>query len=404
MLPIGKGFIHLLLVGIDCMPSDRLEDVPGFDIDDVARAAGDDPEVLRLENLDVNLMGELLPEEVKAATREAVGTFDANSYLPFIGKTDLRAAVADQTNDRSGQSYGPENVVITCSTGESILDALLALIDHGDEVVLTDPIYAGMINRTRLAGGEPSFVPYIAHDDGWRLDLDALRETITDETEVLLLINPSMPSGALLTREEWEAVAECCREHDVWLLYNAIWESIIFDDEPLIHPASFPELADRTVIAGSVTKSYGMIGWRVGWIIGPEEFMDDAARTHIYNTTTPGGIGQAGALAALESDFEPDAYVPELQRRRDTVTEQLREIGVTTIPSKGGWMQLMNVEELGYDSASASDRLLKESKVAATPMRHWGDQNSDQYVRIVFSNEPVERLEELGERVEQALL
>jgi len=386
------------------MEPDRLKNVPGFDIDEVARDAGDDPDVLRLENLDTNLMSEHLPEEVKSATRDAVGTFDANSYLPFIGKEDLREAVAKQTNDRSGQDYGAENVVITCSTGESVLDSLLALIDPGDEVVLTDPIYAGMINRTRLAGGDPSFVQYVPGEDGWRLDQEALRETISDDTEVLLLINPSMPSGALLNREEWETISELCQEHDVWLLYNAIWESVVFDDLPLIHPASFDGMAERTVIAGSVTKSYGMIGWRVGWIVGPEEFMNNAARTHIYNTTTPGGIGQAGATAALESDFEPSEYVPTLQERRDVVTEQLREIGVTTIPSKGGWMQLMNVEELGYDSSTASDLLLEESKVAATPMRHWGDENSDQYVRIVFSNEPVERLEELGERVENALL
>lgn len=386
------------------MPVNRLRDVPGFDIDEVADAAGDDPEVLRLENLDTNLMSDELPEAVIERTREAVGTFDANSYLPFIGKEDLRAAVAAQTNDRSGQDYGAENVVITCSTGESVLDALLALTDPGDEVVLTDPIYAGMINRTRLVGGDPTFVPYYEENDAWRLDLPSLRRSVTDETQVLLLINPSMPSGAVLNREEWEAVTDLCQEHDVWLLYNALWETLLFDDRPLIHPVSFPGMAERTVIAGSVTKSYGMIGWRVGWIVGPEEFMDDVARTHIYNTTTPGGIGQAGALAALESDFEPDAYVPELERRRDVVTEQLRNVGVTTIPSRGGWMQLMNVEELGYDSATASDLLLEESKVAATPMRHWGDENSDQFVRIVFSNEPVERLEELGERVEQALL
>lgn len=386
------------------MTTERLQDIPGFDIDEVANAAGDDPEVLRLENLDINLMSELLPEEVKSATRDAVGTFDANSYLPFIGKKDLREAVAHQTNERSGHDYGSENVIITCSTGESVLDSLLAMIDPGDEVVLTDPIYAGMINRTRLAGGELSFVPYENVGDAWRLDVDALHATITDDTEVLLLINPSMPSGAVLSRDEWETISELCQQHDVWLLYNAIWESVLFDDLPLIHPVSLPGMAERTVIAGSVTKSYGMIGWRVGWIVGPEEFMDDAARTHIYNTTTPGGIGQAGALAAIESDFEPSEYVPELQQRRDTVSEQLGDIGVSTIPSKGGWMQLMNVEELGYDSSTASDLLLKESKVAATPMRHWGDENSDQYVRIVFSNEPVERLEELGQRVENALL
>ncbi len=130
--------------------------------------------------------------------------------------------------------------------------------------------------------------------------------------------------------------------------------------------------------------------------------MDDVARVHIYNVVTPTGIAQAGALVALQTP--PDdlaACVAQWQRRRDTLTDQLE--GWPTTPAAGGWSQLLDVGALGFDSFTASRLLLERGKIAATPMRDWGEVNSDQFVRLVFSNEPVERLAEMGERCARAL-
>lgn len=378
--------------------TDRLSEIPGFSIDRVAGAAGDDPDVLRLENLDTDLVP---PADAVAATRDAVGTDDANSYLPFVGQEDLRAVVADRINRDAGTAYTARHVVITCGATEGLLDALLALTNPGDEVVLTDPTYAGMIYRARLAGCTTRLVPFVADGASWTLDLDALRDAVTSSTRVLFLMNPSMPSGAVLSREAWAAVAALCNAHDVWLLYNASMERIVFDGRPVVHPAAIDGLRERTITVGSVSKEYRMIGWRVGWVVGPASVLDDVGRTHIYNCVTPGGFAQRGALAALRSDPAFDDALATWQHRRDVVTQQLDAFDA--IPAAGGWSQLLDVASLGFDSFEASERLLEHGRVAATPMRDWGDVNGDRFVRLVFSNEPVDRLRTLRDRVETAL-
>lgn len=381
------------------MSVQRLANIPGFSIDRVAAAAGDDPEVLRMENLDTDLAP---PAAALAATRAAIGRDEDNSYLPFLGKIALREAVAQHLNRQTNNHYSIENVVITAGGTEGMFDVLLATIDNGDEVILTDPTYAGMIYRVRLAGGIPRLVPLVAQKNEWRLDLEALQVAVTTKTRALFIMNPAMPSGAVLHAEEWQALAEICHKHDLWLIYNAAMERILFDQRPFIHPASLAGMEERTITVGSVSKEFRMIGWRIGWVVGPATIMNDIARVHIYNVVTPTGIAQAGALAALQTPFDDlQTCVAEWQRRRDIVNEQLKKYSM--ICAAGGWSQLLNVRELGYDSFTASKLLLEKGRIAATPMRDWGEKNGDAFMRFVFSNEPAARLATLRERVRRAL-
>lgn len=150
----------------------RLEHIPGFNIDRVAAEAGDDPDVLRLENLDTDIPPPLAAVE---ATRAAMDKDEANSWLPFTGRDDVKEAVAAHIERRGGPRYdGRKEIVITNGEGDAMLDALFCLTDPGDEVILTDPTYAGMINRVRLVGASPTLVPLRVTDGEWRLDLDAL--------------------------------------------------------------------------------------------------------------------------------------------------------------------------------------------------------------------------------------
>lgn len=377
----------------------RLDGIPGFSIDRVAAQAGDDPEVLRLENLDTDLRP---PAAAVAATRAALDSDEANSYLPFTGTHALRQAVADHVARLSGRPYTVEDVVITCGGTEGMFDALLAVTDPGDEVVLTDPTYAGMIYRVALAGGVPKLVPFVRDGHRWRLDLDALFDAVNERTRALFLMNPSMPSGAVLDAETWGAIARLCVERDLWLIYNAAMERILYDGHPYIHPASLEGMRKRTLTVGSVSKEYRMIGWRVGWVVGPQAAIADVARAHIYNVVTPTGIAQAGALAALRvPETEVQVAVAQWQRRRDVVVEQLKNFSVCS--AAGGWSLLLDVGQMGLGSFEASKRLLERGKVAATPMRDWGKVNGDRFVRLVFSNEPAARLGQLRERVGRAL-
>src|SRR5216110_637548 len=184
----------------------RLEHIPGFNIDRVAAAAGDDPDVLRLENLDTDIPP---PAEALEATRAAIGLDEANSWLPFTGRDDLKEAVATYIERRGGPRYdGRREIVITCGEGDGMLDALFCLTDPGDEVVLTDPTYAGMVNRVRLVGAVPRLVPLHVADGEWRLDLDVLATAVTDRTRVVFINNASFPSGWAASEAELEAIAD----------------------------------------------------------------------------------------------------------------------------------------------------------------------------------------------------
>ena len=376
----------------------RLDDIPGFGIDRVAAAAGDDPSILRLENLDTDLPP---PAAAIDATRAAVGEDDATSYLPFTGRSDLQDAVAALVGRRSGTAVEGSQVTITCGEGDNMLDALLAVADPGDEVILTDPVYAGMLNRVRLAGAVPRLVPLGVADGSWRLDLEALASAVGPRTRAVFLMNPSFPAGAVLSDEEWRAVADVCRARDLWLLYWSLMEGIVFDGAPVRHPYALDGMAERTITIGAVSAEWRMIGWRIGWLVGPSYVAHDLALTHIYNGLTPGGIAQAGALAALaEPESALRECVAEWERRRDAVLEQLAPY--PAVRADGGWSLLVDTAELGIDPGDASARLLDHG-VAATPMHGWGNAVAGRHLRIVFSNEPVSRLSSLGERFRAAL-
>jgi len=377
----------------------RLEQIPGFNIDRVAAAAGDDPDVLRLENLDTDIPP---PEEAMEATRAAIGEDDANSWLPFTGRDDLKEAVAAYIERRGGPRYdGRREIVITSGEGDAMLDALFCLTDPGDEVVLTDPTYAGMLNRVRLVGAAPRLVPLRVVGGQWRLDLEALAAAVTDRTRVVFINNASFPSGWVASDEEWAAIASVCLDRDLRLLYWAGYESVLYDGRPVRHPAALPGMRDRTITVGAPTLEQRMIAWRVGWVVAPGELVNDVSRVHIYNGLVASGFNQIGARVALGlPDDHLTAANAEWQRRRDETMRQLD--GLPAVRPAGAWSLLLDVAALGLDCVEVSDRLL-EQKVAATPMRGWGGEIADWHVRFVFSNEPVERLALLGERVRAAL-
>lgn len=377
----------------------RLKDIPGFSIDRVAAAAGDDPEILRLENLDTDLPP---PAAAVEATRAAIGEDEANSWLPFTGRDDLKDAVAAHVERRGGPRYDARReIVITSGEGDGMLDALFCLTDPGDEVIVTDPTYAGMLNRVRLVGAVPRLVPLHVDAGEWRLDLDALPDAVTERTRVVFVNNPSFPSGWVASDEEWDAIASLCREQDLWLLYWSGFEGVLFDGRPIRQPAALPGMRDRTVAVGAPSLEQRMIAWRIGWVIAPGELVNDVSRVQIYNGLVPSGFAQIGTRVALDlADVHMEEANAEFQRRRDELLRQLD--GLPAVRPAGGWSLLLDVAALGLDCVEVSDRLL-EQKVAATPMRGWGGEIADRQVRFVFSNEPVERLALLGERVQRAL-
>lgn len=378
----------------------RLDGMKAFGIDRVAEAAGSDPEVLRLENYDTDIPPHPVAVEV---TKSAIGLDEANSYLPFSGRDDMKEAVAELIVRRGGPAYDPYGeIVITQGDGDGAVNALLALSDPGDEVILTDPTYAGMYQRVRLVGAVPRLVVLDGDASGWRLDLHALQETVTDRTRVIFLMNPAIPTGWVANDDEWAAVTEICRDRKIMLLYWMHWEAMVFGGRRLVVPSGLDGMRDLTVTVGSVSLEQRMIGWRVGWMVARADLAPTLAMVHIYNGIVTSGFGQMGAAAALRAgDDDVRAAVAEWERRHDELVIQCE--GLPLVPAHGGWSALLDAEACGFDASELSRRLL-EQKVAATPMTDaWGGAYANRYVRLVFSNEPVERLALLGDRLRAAI-
>jgi N-succinyldiaminopimelate aminotransferase len=383
------------------MPVSRLRGMAGIGVDRMGQAAdqsGDDA-LLRLENLDTDLRP---PPGVVEATQEAATLDSANSYLPFRGDDALRQAVAARVGRVSGVAYDWSRSVILCAGGlNGILNVLLALLEPGDEVVMPDPIYIGLVNRVRLAGGVPVFVPYRIHAGNWRFDRAELGKRVTSRTRVFLMMSPSMPAGAVFTRADWDAICAACRDAGAWMLYDSAMEHILFDGLEPIHPASFPEMAERTITVGSVSKEYRMIGWRVGWIVAPPAVAEEIGLVSISNALSPVGIAQAAANVALRTpDADLAAATAEWQRRRDVLLDELA--GLPVVKPLGGWSMLCDVSGFRLTGSEAAVRLFERARIAATPMTGWGSEGSARFIRFVYSNEPVARLRGIRARIEAA--
>ncbi len=380
----------------------RLKNIAPIGVEQMGNLADSlrDPEVLRLENLDTDLRP---PRVAIASTKSAVDDDSANSYLPFVGLNSVRESAAALVSRQSGVTYDWKTECIISAGGLSgILNVLLAILEPGDEVLLTDPSYVGLINRVHLAGGIPRFVPLLPGPEGWRLDLVALAEIDPAPVRAVLMMSPSMPSGAVLDSGEWQAIVAFCQRADCWLINDAAMERILFDERQVVHPASFSGITDKVVSIGSASKEYRMIGWRVGWIVGPERLIADVARVSLSNVVCQTGIAMGAVAAAIDSgDDGIDACNRELQARRDFLLAELRDYHV--IPPHGGWSFLIDMSPLGIDGAEASRRLLKSGKIAATPMVNWGSATAARYLRIVFANEPLERLVDIHQRFQAAL-
>jgi len=374
----------------------RLAEVPGIGVDRMGNAAdaARDPEILRLENLDTDIPP---PKIAIETTKNGIDADENNSYLPFLGQDKLRIAATKRvSSDYDWQS----ECIITAGGMSGILNCLLALLEPGDEVVVTDPTYAGIINRIRIAGGIPIFVPLIPQINGWRLNIDALLQALSPRTRIIC-ISPGMPHGHVPTRSEWEAINQAVIRSDAWLLYDAAMERIVYDRHPILQPTSFPEMRERTITVGSASKELRMIGWRVGWVVGPKKIMNAIGLLSISNVVCQTGIAMGGVAAALTC--KDDGLIESIriwEERRDLLLKELA--GLPIITPQGGWSMLLDAAHLGMNAVDLSERLLKQAKVATTPMTGWGP-NAAKYVRLVFSNEPKERLIGIREKFKKVL-
>ena len=302
------------------------------------------------------------PEEVREAAVRALRDGRGNQYPPGPGVPELRTAVAAHQRRRYGLSFDPDTeVLVTAGATEAIAAALLALVEPGDEVVALEPYYDSYAACVALAGGRRVPVTLRPRGGRFRLDLDELRDAVTDRTRLLLINTPHNPTGTVLTREELAAIAELAVERDLLVVTDEVYEHLVYDDAEHVPLATFPGMRERTVTISSAGKTFSFTGWKVGWITAAPELVTAVRSAKQYLTYVSAGPFQyavAEALALPDSYF--DGFRSDLQRKRDLLGDGLRASGFEVYQPQGTYFVTTDITPLGEKDAYAFCHALPE--------------------------------------------
>jgi arginine:pyruvate transaminase len=355
------------------------------------REAGHDVIFLTVGDPDQAAPAAVLDATIEALRRNRTG------YTPIIGYPQVRAAVAARMQRRSGRHCTPDNVVLTPGTQGGLFCALNCLAGPGDEVILPEPIYGPYAGVIGASGARMVNVP-LRPENGFHPDLDALARAITPRTRVIWVNTPHNPTGAVFTEDEIAGIARLCRKHDLWLVSDEVYEDLVFT-RPHTSAWSLPDMADRTIIASSLSKSHAMAGFRFGWVIGPP-----ALSRHLFDFLLCMYFGgpafiQDGAFAALVTELPEVGAQRETYRRRASLLADILEDAPNcrAIPPEGGMFVLFDVRGSGLGAEDFARELLLREDVALVPCDGFGP-SAIGHLRIALTA-PEPRLQEAGRRI-----
>jgi N-succinyldiaminopimelate aminotransferase len=329
------------------------------------------------------------PEEVREAAVRALRDGRGNQYPPGPGIPELRQAISTHQQRRYGLAVDPDTeVLVTAGATEAIAAAMLALVEPGDEVVALEPYYDSYAACVAMAGGRRVPVTLRPHEGTFRLDLDELRDAVTDRTRLLLINSPHNPTGTVLTREELAEVARLAVERDLLVVTDEVYEHLVFDDAEHVPLSSFPGMRDRTVTISSAGKTFSFTGWKVGWVTGSPELVTAVRSAKQFLTYVSAGPFQYAVAEALAL---PDAYFDGLRAgltaKRELLTAGLEAAGFGVFRPAGTYFVTTDIRPLGErDGVAFCRELPKRAGVVAIPTAVFYDDREAgaPFVRFAF--------------------
>jgi len=318
----------------------------------------------------------------------AIAGLDAGNthYNDVIGEPTLREAVAGYHASLTGQSVQPDQVAIFSGAQNALFAAAMCLLDEGDELIAAEPMYVTYEAVAGASGARLVKVGCSAAND-FHLDPAAIRAAVSANSKAILLNTPNNPTGAVFTREELEAVAEICREHDLWLISDEVYASLVFEANH-VSPCSLPAMAERTVTVNSLSKSHAMTGWRVGWTVSPPQLVEHFENLALCMLYGGPGFVHDGAVRALTLDLpELNAMKRELRERRDLVCNALTNLpGLRCLWPEAGMFVMVDIRGSGLTAFDYAGRLLDEKAVSVLPADAFGPSAAG-HVRIGLCTE-----------------
>jgi arginine:pyruvate transaminase len=357
----------------------------------VLRDSGHDVIFLTIGDPDQSTPAPVIEATIAALRRGRTG------YGSMVGHPELRAAIAARFASRTGRPCAAENVTVTTGAQGGLYCAIQCLVGPGDEVIVPEPVYATYQGVLAASGAEMVMVPLPA-ERGFHPDLDSIAGAVTPRTRVVWINSPHNPTGAVFTPDEIAGIAEICRRHDLWLVSDEVYEDLAFA-RPHLSPWSLPDMAERTIVVSSLSKSHSMPGFRLGWIIGPP-----ALGRHLFvlllsmTYGTPPFI-QEGALAALGAELPEVAALRDDYRRRAGLMSGILAAAPNCrpIPPEGGMFVLLDIRGTGMAAQQFASALLESEDVAVLPCDAFGPSAAG-HLRISLT-EPDARLAEAGRRI-----
>ena len=335
------------------------------------------------------------PEHIVAAARDAAGVESNHHYSANAGLLPLREAITEYTREFSGATVDLSQILVTNGAKQAIFQAFAALVDPGDEVLLPSPHWVTYPAAVELAGGTPVSVP-TTMENGFKVTVDALEAHRTDSTKALVFVSPSNPTGSVYTSQEAVAIGEWAAANDVWVVADEIYQRLVYGDAEVAPSiAATPGLEDLLLVNG-VAKSFAMTGWRVGWVIGPGDVIDAAARHQSHATGNVNNVAQMAALAGLTGPQDAVIAMREaFDKRRQLMMSMLSSAPrVECHEPEGAFYVFPRVEALLGDEVptaiALAERLIEDAGIAVVPGESFG---APGYIRLSYalSDEDLER-------------
>ncbi|MGC8652746.1 MAG: pyridoxal phosphate-dependent aminotransferase [Candidatus Kryptoniota bacterium] len=348
------------------------------------------------------------PENVRNAAITAIQN-NFTKYTQNEGIPELREAVAEKFRRENNLDVRMENILISSGGKQSLYNALLAICNPGDEVIVIAPYYVSYPEMVRLADAKPVIFE-TSEDDDFHIDFDKLGRLFSERTKAIIINSPSNPTGSVYKEEELRKLAEIALKYDVYVISDEIYEKIIFDREKHFSIGSIKEIAGQVITINGVSKAYAMTGWRIGFMAASEEIIRLSSKVQSQVTSNASSISQAAALEAIKNSSEyVEVMRQEYQLRRDFVYEQLLKIeGITISKPYGAFYAFPSVKHFfgrSYgtsrlnNSIDISEFLLNEARVAVVPGLAFG---SDNHIRLSFASS-IDDLNEGLTRITKAL-
>ena len=331
------------------------------------------------------------PENVKAAGIKAIEN-NITRYTPASGTVELKAAVCDKIKRDTGLEYNISNIVISNGGKHSLTNTFMAICDPGDEVILPAPYWVSYPEMIKMADAVPVYIN-TSEESNFKFTIEQLKAAITPKTKALVLNSPSNPTGMIYTREEMKAIAEVAVENNIYVVFDEIYEKLVYEGEHVNIATLGDEIRDLTIIVNGMAKTYAMTGWRIGYIAAHEKIAKAMANIQSHATSNPNSIAQAAAVEALcgEQGFIDDMKATYIERRNYMV-ERINSIdGISCLNPNGAFYIFMNVRDvLGKEhygkvintAQELCEDMLERALVALVPSEGFG---IDGYVRLSYA-------------------